>query len=142
MAWRWLAPVTLFLLAACLFSYLRLPAASQSRISPNNITAIDFRIWVDVGPGQQPIPKTTTNKARIDEFLHAMDDSVPTSDHKCAGRAVVFLKSAAREYKVEVLPGPNELFYEFRYEGKIYKVDRRRFSKALEEIGIAPVPLE
>ena len=70
-------------------------------------------------------------------MLDVLGRAERASEHKCASTGSIEI--AREDGAVEclsILPGHNSEFYEYRYRGRINRVDRRPFIQALKAMGL------
>jgi len=93
-------------------------------------------------PGREQQIARTSDAAAIGPFLGALREARETGDHKCASTArVVIRPRQGPPVDVEVLPGHDDRFYEYRHDGRIDRTPRPGMLVALGRLGLSDPPL-
>jgi hypothetical protein len=73
-------------------------------------------------------------------LLEVLREAKRAGEHKCGstGSITITRKDGGIEI-FEILPGHNCEYYEYRYRGRINRVDRRRFIQALQSMGLEDI---
>lgn len=78
---------------------------------------------------------TVSDPSMLTPLIELLDKAEPTGSHKCTSvGAVIF--DGEEPFTIGLLPGHNPNFYEFRFDGRAFKIPRQDFIKILENIGI------
>ena len=81
---------------------------------------------------------TFTDTKTIDTFRNLFTQEVSVgSDHKCASLSSFEFQSDSEAIMVETLPGHDDQFYEARYDGRVFLIDRALYIKTLKDAGIS-----
>jgi len=80
---------------------------------------------------------TTEKESTIAALLASFQTSRRTMDHRCLSVATLrIVHRTGPVDELEILPGHDSQYYEYRYNGKLYRVPRQEFVRACELIGI------
>jgi hypothetical protein len=90
--------------------------------------------------------ETTTFQSSERQAIEALIDVLNTGErtmkHLCASMGgIVFEQPDGCTFVLEILPGHDPAYYEFRHEGVPYRVDRGAFIAALKRLGCKGIPL-
>ena len=84
----------------------------------------------------------TESRAAIEAFVSSLQASEETKNHRCAPVGTVrIMRGPGLVDELRILPGHNPLYYEYRYNGSIYRVPRPDFVAALKLVGVEDVPM-
>jgi hypothetical protein len=112
---------------------------SVPAIAAEDVDSIDVHIY-RTNTGQKETRVTTSNPANVESLLAVLQTARRASDHKCGDVGTITVKSQdGTESVLRILPGHDPSYYEFRYDGRINRVDRRKFLEALQAIGVEEI---
>ena len=85
----------------------------------------------------------TSDPVAFGPLLAILDAATPSKDHKCedVGEIRLLLENGTDPAALRILPGHDPAYYEFRYEQRLYRVERTAFVEALRRLGVPAVPL-
>lgn len=140
--------VVLCIPVACGLHWWFLP--SRPTGSPDEVTRIDVRLYPyevntyrPPGYAQKEAEVSITDEDQIRALLEVFDTAKRASEHHCAssGSITIHKKNGSVE-TVEILPGHDPAFYEYRMGNRINRVDRDQLLAALKAAGIEGVKTE
>ena len=115
---------------------------SVPTVAAEDVDSIDVYIY-STKTGQKETRVTTSNAADVESLLAVLQTARRASDHKCSDIGTITIKSRdGTESVLRILPGHNPSYYEFRYDGRINRVDRGTFLEALQVIGVQQISVE
>ncbi len=116
------------------------PSIPTTRVE--RVESIEVNLWPPMqgGQSQKNATVTTTDRTAIAALLEVLREAKRAGEHKCGsiGSITITRKDGGIEI-FEILPGHNSEYYEYRYRGRINRVDRRRFIQALQSIGLEDI---
>jgi len=118
--------------------------ASQVRnIDPGEVESVEVSILPWDSPNEKIAgPFHSTDPEVIRAVVEAVQAAEETTDHNCADRAVLVIATrAGKNLELRLLPGHTEESYEYRINGKIFRVKRSRFMAAMKQLGVKGLPL-
>ena len=83
------------------------------------------------------VEKTVSDPTAITSMLETFSTAKSRLDHKCGSIGTISFISKSGVTTLNVLPGHNPEWYEFRLLGKLYKLDRARYIDSLVATGIS-----
>jgi hypothetical protein len=93
--------------------------------------------------GTKQIQIKTTDRSRIATLLKVFHGAQRASEHKCGSIGTLTIRTrSGRTEQLEILAGHDSANWEYRYAGRINRVDRESFLAALEGIGVERIFLE
>ncbi|MFO0965431.1 MAG: hypothetical protein U0793_07575 [Gemmataceae bacterium] len=79
----------------------------------------------------------TKDPVAIAKIVEVLKWARETASHKCMWHGKIFVRCRdGREVELRFLPGHEPDWYEFRFEGKTYRVDRASFLEAMGAMGV------
>ena len=153
--YRWLRRHPLLVVAATAFLvtaaiglnwwyWPSVPTASVEKVQSIEIYLMPVEIsdGIDLNRGQDEVRVTITDSAQIGAFLDLFRAAEQVSEHKCgaSGTITIRRKDGATE-EIGILPGHDPAYYEYRYGGRINRVNRESLLAALRAVGIRQVKL-
>ncbi|BBM82624.1 hypothetical protein [Candidatus Uabimicrobium amorphum] len=75
----------------------------------------------------QKIKYTTQDKILMEKIIDVLNASSPGRNHKCASLAKITLYYASKKIVIDCLSGHNSGYYEYRYNGWLYKMNEAKF---------------
>jgi hypothetical protein len=91
--------------------------------------------------GAVPAPVQSTDRGAIRSLLQLIGTAKPAREHECAPVARVTISGKSGDIAIlDILPGHDAGFYEFRRNHQIYRVPRPDFLVAMKKLGIENVP--
>jgi hypothetical protein len=116
-------------------------------LDAEKVESIEVRLWAfpnHLPPEchQDAAEITTSDPSMIRGFLDTFRSAHRASEHGCvnSGTVRVLLKDGTAE-EFAILPGHEEAYYEYRFDGKINRIDREPFLAALRAIGFRKIKL-
>ena len=92
----------------------------------------------------KPYSMTKTADVRINDsvkisaILEVLRSGVAISEHKCASVGMISF-DGEESFSIGVLPGHNTDYYEFRHDGRIFRVSRKIFIDVLTAAGVKEI---
>lgn len=110
-------------------------------VPARGVESTEVRVPGNTGP-EQTIARSNDLDA-ISAFLGALRRAKESGDHKCASTARVLIRRKQEPtIDIELLPGHDPRFYEYRHDGHIYRTPRPGMLAALKRLGLTDPPLE
>lgn len=92
--------------------------------------------------GQAATRMRIADRTQIQAVLDVFSRAERGSEHKCGASGTVTIYRADGGSEVlDILPGHDPAFYEYRYAGRINRVERVGFLSALQALGVGRVKL-
>ena len=134
------AGLGLILIGVAGWAYFRQPMFDA--FEAGDVRAAEARFEPRGGGSAVPPGAATTDPEAIAALVAVLRSGTQTRDHKCGSRGVITLQlSSGRAVELWFLPGHHAEWYEFRYDGEVYRVPRAEFVAAMRRVGVE-VPLE
>ncbi len=84
----------------------------------------------------------STVPEQIQALLNVFKAAERASDHKCGNSGTITIcKKDGSKQELAILPGHDSVHYEYRYGGRINRIDREQFVIALKGIGVQQIKL-
>ena len=93
--------------------------------------------------GQEEARVTARNPANVAGLLAVLQTAERASEHKCGAIGTITIRKLDGSVNVlHILPGHDPRYYEYRYDGRINRVDRESFLEALQAFGVNQISIE
>lgn len=88
-------------------------------------------------PSESEARITCTDLQALDNLVSLIQSATAVQEHACENFGVLTLTTAdGTAIVIGILPGHDTRYYEIRYDGLTYRVDRSSFLTAVEKLGI------
>jgi hypothetical protein len=117
---------------------------SVPSVSADDIKSIEVTMFPH-GPRDSggDVVQATTDPEEIQSLINVFETATRTSEHKCGNSGVMRIRrKSGDELELFLLPGHDAAYYEYRYAGRINRVDRAQLIAALNAIGIEKIKLD
>jgi len=102
------------------------------------VQSVEIQLWAPLdGKSKTLYEGSFANTEQLSALKQLfMEEGLSHSDHKCASLGHFKFVTSEGIKTIEILPGHDEDYYEFRYDKKAYRIDRGKYISALKKLSI------
>ena len=119
-----------------------IPDVSMDEVASVEVHLIAWQNDDDPDNRQIEAKVATTDPDKIKALFSVLSGASRASEHKCGDSGTITIRRKDGETEeLGILPGHKREFYEYRFDGRINRVDRERFLAAMKGIGVQQIKL-